>query len=136
MRWRWSTRRAAIRTSRPSSARSCVRRSTGSGRKRDPKVEYQREGYGLFSETEERIDQQATEIVFKFVLPDPLADRTPARAPAGPARPRRPGSVIERGPGGPPARGRSAPAKPGKVGRNDPCPCGSGKKYKKCCGAT
>ena len=22
----------------------------------------------------------------------------------------------------------------GKVGRNDPCPCGSGKKYKKCCG--
>ena len=23
----------------------------------------------------------------------------------------------------------------GKVGRNDPCPCGSGKKYKKCCGA-
>ena len=26
----------------------------------------------------------------------------------------------------------SAPAK--KVGRNDPCPCGSGKKYKKCCG--
>ena len=26
-------------------------------------------------------------------------------------------------------------AKSGKVGRNDPCPCGSGKKYKKCCGA-
>ena len=25
--------------------------------------------------------------------------------------------------------------KPAKVGRNDPCPCGSGKKYKKCCGA-
>ena len=28
-----------------------------------------------------------------------------------------------------------APAKQAKVGRNDPCPCGSGKKYKKCCGA-
>jgi hypothetical protein len=27
------------------------------------------------------------------------------------------------------------PAAPAKVGRNDPCPCGSGKKYKKCCGA-
>ena len=27
------------------------------------------------------------------------------------------------------------PAKSDKVGRNDPCPCGSGKKYKKCCGA-
>jgi SEC-C motif domain protein len=32
--------------------------------------------------------------------------------------------------GNPPAR-RAAP----KVGRNDPCPCGSGRKYKKCCGA-
>ena len=28
----------------------------------------------------------------------------------------------------------AAEAKPVKVGRNDPCPCGSGKKYKKCCG--
>jgi SWIM/SEC-C metal-binding protein len=27
------------------------------------------------------------------------------------------------------------PAKSEKIGRNDPCPCGSGKKYKKCCGA-
>ena len=31
-------------------------------------------------------------------------------------------------------KGASAPTK--KVGRNDPCPCGSGKKYKKCCGAS
>lgn len=30
--------------------------------------------------------------------------------------------------------GRPVPPRPGKVGRNDPCPCGSGKKYKKCCG--
>ena len=30
---------------------------------------------------------------------------------------------------------KRAPAKSEKVGRNDPCPCGSGKKYKKCCGA-
>jgi uncharacterized protein YecA (UPF0149 family) len=28
-----------------------------------------------------------------------------------------------------------APAMKAKVGRNDPCPCGSGKKYKKCCGS-
>jgi uncharacterized protein len=32
----------------------------------------------------------------------------------------------------PPARGTRARA-PRQVGRNDPCPCGSGKKYKKCC---
>lgn len=30
---------------------------------------------------------------------------------------------------------KSAPVTSTKVGRNDPCPCGSGKKYKKCCGA-
>lgn len=29
---------------------------------------------------------------------------------------------------------QTTPSKPAKVGRNDPCPCGSGKKYKKCCG--
>ena len=33
----------------------------------------------------------------------------------------------------PPPPGRPAPGAP-TVGRNDPCPCGSGKKYKKCCG--
>lgn len=30
--------------------------------------------------------------------------------------------------------GKKKPTKVIKVGRNDPCPCGSGKKYKKCCG--
>lgn len=35
-----------------------------------------------------------------------------------------------------PANWPVAPVQGGKVGRNDPCPCGSGKKYKKCCGAT
>jgi preprotein translocase subunit SecA len=35
----------------------------------------------------------------------------------------------------PPKAGKPAPIKQAlKVGRNDPCPCGSGKKYKKCCG--
>jgi hypothetical protein len=42
-----------------------------------------------------------------------------------------PVSVLREAPGPKP----SATASPdGKVGRNDPCPCGSGKKYKKCCG--
>ena len=35
----------------------------------------------------------------------------------------------------PAASAQAAPARP-KAGRNDPCPCGSGRKYKKCCGAT
>ncbi len=33
------------------------------------------------------------------------------------------------------AKSRKTIVKPKKIGRNDPCPCGSGKKYKKCCGA-
>ena len=37
-------------------------------------------------------------------------------------------------PGAGPRRSRE-PVRVTKVGRNDPCPCGSGKKYKKCCGA-
>ncbi|MEN8184670.1 MAG: preprotein translocase subunit SecA, partial [Myxococcota bacterium] len=85
---------------------------------KDPKVEYQREGYGLFAETEDRIDQQATEIVFKFVLPDPVADRAPAPPIARPAPPRRPGSVIERGGGAPAPRAAAAGDRSGKVGRN------------------
>jgi uncharacterized protein len=35
-----------------------------------------------------------------------------------------------------PANRNAMPAGRGKVGRNDPCPCGSGRKYKRCCGAT
>ena len=38
--------------------------------------------------------------------------------------------------GAPAGEGPRQPVKRGpKVGRNDPCPCGSGKKYKHCCGA-
>jgi preprotein translocase subunit SecA len=48
-------------------------------------------------------------------------------------------SVSSLGGGAPvaaPRPGRPAPRLEPKVGRNDPCPCGSGKKYKKCCGAS
>jgi preprotein translocase subunit SecA len=101
---------------------------------KDPKVEYQREGFDLFGATEERIDEQVAEILFKFQLPEPRAVAAPASSESEAAAPQgRPqaGSAIVRQSG---AAGAAA-AKPGKVGRNDACPCGSGKKYKKCCGA-
>jgi len=103
---------------------------------RDPKIEYQREGYALFEEMNGRIDSQVLEIAYKVQLRDPGETPVPARpraAPAGPAE----GPVANPG-GRPLARQEAAgrpPGKPGKVGRNDPCPCGSGKKYKKCHGA-
>jgi len=98
---------------------------------RDPKLEYQREGYALFEEMNQRVDQQSVEVAFRFALPEPVM----------------PGSVMpganSLGGGPPPADGRAptparsaeAGGKAAKVGRNDPCPCGSGKKYKKCHGA-
>ena len=97
---------------------------------RDPKIEYQREGFGLFEEMNQRVDSHVSEILFKFELPDPVQER---RVPAPPAAAE---GAAEQGPGLPrPPAGRKKSAKVGKVGRNSPCPCGSGKKYKKCCGA-
>jgi preprotein translocase subunit SecA len=118
---------------------------------RDPKLEYQREGFGLFAEMNTRIDAQALELVYKFVLPTPRGAAPPPRAAGSPppAPPRAP--LVRPAVAGPLANPRAAaqPARPGaasgaasaagaaaaKVGRNDPCPCGSGKKHKKCCGA-
>jgi preprotein translocase subunit SecA len=136
---------------------------------KDPKLEYQREGYALFEEMNARIDAQALEIAHKFKLPEPIVERAPAPppvaaaaapaarpaapaqapaarpAPARPAGASQPGLPFGRPPG--PAqpmqvnRGEGASAAAAgkkrevpKVGRNDPCPCGSGQKYKKCHG--
>ena len=75
----------------------------------------------LFEEMNARVDQQVIEMIFKFTLPEPVLE-APAARPAARAA----GPVL----GGP------APmaTPPKKMGRNDPCPCGSGKKYKKCHG--
>ncbi len=111
---------------------------------RDPKLEYSREGFALFEEMSQRTDHQAIEMIFKFVLPEPaLAPAPDARAPAVLRAPQAPraGAVAvptaaQAGSGAVPASNAREGNRGGsKVGRNDPCPCGSGKKYKKCCGA-
>ncbi|HXV36426.1 MAG TPA: preprotein translocase subunit SecA, partial [Myxococcota bacterium] len=101
---------------------------------RDPKLEYQREGYALFEEMNQRIDAQAVNVIFRFSLPEPVA-HVPARsAPPAAAASERSAAARPGAPGAADARRGSEPHAP-KVGRNDPCPCGSGRKYKKCCGA-
>jgi len=92
----------------------------GYGQK-DPKIEYKREGFALFEDMNARVDRQIVEMLFKFALPEPSLE-APVRRPPPAARG---GGII--------AGGAQAKA-PEKVGRNDPCPCGSGKKYKKCHG--
>ncbi len=94
---------------------------------KDPKVEYQREGFALFEETEQRMDDQATEVLFRFALPMPKV-QTVRNA----QQPKDSDAATPEQARGP-LRNREGGGTPGKVGRNDPCPCGSGKKYKKCC---
>ncbi|MEE2678342.1 MAG: preprotein translocase subunit SecA [Myxococcota bacterium] len=101
---------------------------------RDPKLEYQREGYALFDEMQDRIDQQVLEVVYKVQLRDPAEDpQAPRAAPSLTSPP--PGPVVDVRRRKVPRPGEAAEGKVGKVGRNDPCPCGSGRKYKKCHGA-
>ncbi|MCH7599660.1 MAG: preprotein translocase subunit SecA [Myxococcales bacterium] len=95
---------------------------------KDPKVEYQREGFALFAETEQRMDDQAVEVLFRFTLPTPRIETVRHRGKENDAA--LPGKAS-----GPHRSGGAGGGTSGKVGRNDPCPCGSGKKFKKCCGA-
>ncbi len=98
---------------------------------RDPLVEFKRRGFAMFSELQENIHRS---VVYNFFaqLPNHQAWVQAQRA-AAEMRQRAAMSEYEleqRRSGGFTVR-REMP----KVGRNDPCPCGSGKKYKKCHGA-
>ena len=132
---------------------------------RDPLVEYKKESYGLFQDMKARIEEEMVRYLFwlRPVIGEGADAGVPPALPARPA-PRRPSpaNVTMNHPAAEPipafagaARSSSAqrreapvPARTGgddviktvkrdepKVGRNDPCPCGSGKKYKKCHGA-
>jgi preprotein translocase subunit SecA len=125
---------------------------------RDPLVEYKKESFALFQDMKARIDDEMVRYLFWLRAADESA--APVRRPA----PRRAAPMTFSAPGdGSPAGffgsgqdttasgrgGAPQPARTGgddapvktvrrdepKVGRNDPCPCGSGKKYKKCHGA-
>ncbi len=95
---------------------------------RDPLREYQKEGYEMFIALTDRIRTEAVEKLFKV--------QVAAEAPSRQVRPAR--AVAAMGRGGsladPSTENRTIRRSGRKIGRNDPCPCGSGKKYKKCCG--
>jgi preprotein translocase subunit SecA len=104
----------------------------GYGQK-DPLIEYKREGFDLFAGMMERIKSDTLDRMFHV-----QAVRHEGEQPAPP-----PQSIISRpqarmtlNRGDEPVTAPSpAQRADNKVGRNDPCPCGSGKKYKKCHGA-
>ncbi|HEY7819615.1 MAG TPA: SEC-C metal-binding domain-containing protein, partial [Vicinamibacteria bacterium] len=102
---------------------------------RDPLVEYKRESFDMFSMMKERIENDAVRFLF---LLDPMTDEDRRKEEE---RRRKEQEAIfraaSRSASGVTAKGgvEQVARKTPKVGRNDPCPCGSGKKYKKCHGA-
>jgi preprotein translocase subunit SecA len=95
---------------------------------RDPLTEYKREAFDLFQEMVGRIKTTVVEWLFKIELVQESAP-TVLRRPWTDAQESRGESADPLVPARPAVRNASGQ----KVGRNDPCPCGSGKKYKKCC---
>src|SRR5262245_15935259 len=99
---------------------------------RDPLTEYKREAFEMFQEMIDHLKEVVLEQLFKVRMMREEAAAQPVRVAS--ATPR---WQENRGPDGAPAtRGATREARTAtgeKVGRNDPCPCGSGKKYKKCC---
>src|SRR3954469_5552006 len=122
----------------------------GYGQK-DPKIEYKKEGFELFQIMKGRIAASTVSMIMRVepvqpsvAAPAPTATQTqrPAQGARGGTLPplpqRRAARTTESHGDGPNAKGAAA-ASAGqvtragpRVGRNDPCPCGSGKKYKKC----
>ncbi len=104
---------------------------------RDPLVEYKRESFELFQDMMERVEDQVIKYLFRVELVEDVPQRRrqvqtySSKAEASALAGERPEARQSPGAGPPTTVRRQTP----KVGRNHPCPCGSGKKYKKCCGA-
>jgi preprotein translocase subunit SecA len=118
---------------------------------KDPLVEYKHEAYNLFSEMIADVKLGTAEFLFRVQVGEPqkIEKKPEERAPqpAGAVAishdsaaagflseaPKQPAKLVL---GDNSHKQNRAPVKVGqKVGRNEPCPCGSGKKYKRCCGA-
>jgi preprotein translocase subunit SecA len=124
---------------------------------RDPLVEYKKESFALFQAMKDRIEEEIVRYLWRLT---PVLGDDPNAAPVRQPPARRPPQITMSAQQAPPpspfgaiGAGNAAPESPRpartggddaikqvrrdepKVGRNDPCPCGSGKKYKKCHGA-
>ncbi len=119
---------------------------------RDPLIEYKREAFNLFGDLMDRIKNEISQNIFRtgssmealegfwrslnsMMVNNQSRQQASAMAAAKQAQGETPAGAPP-GMDAPPPRPAAAPVKAdgSKVGRNDPCPCGSGKKYKKCCG--
>lgn len=113
---------------------------------RDPLIEYRREAFEMFSAMVAAIEEDSVEAIFKLGLAEPrevrgvfsVASQQYLHPEASRFAPPAEEPTISQPHGFGPSQPVSKPPvqqiSSEKVGRNDPCPCGSGKKYKKCCG--
>jgi preprotein translocase subunit SecA len=107
---------------------------------KDPKIEYKQEGFRMFSEMLDLIEDKVTDTIFKVRLDAGTRARSIWQSGQtrhdevsqfAMAQQQRAAAQAPQGEG---AKVKQIKLEQPKVGRNDPCPCGSGKKYKKCCG--
>ena len=92
----------------------------------NPLLIYKKEGFEMFQETIDRIKSETLGILFRIQLaePDRIDDLQKPKEQ----------KLIFSGSGDAPSAKKPIKRESEKIGRNAPCPCGSGKKYKKCCG--
>jgi len=110
---------------------------------KDPKVVYKIEGSKMFEEMMNAIKDDVTTLVFRMTVRREEAEQGPRShfEGGGETRDFAPVSAVRQQMAAGIEASQAADEKPkpiraqAKVGRNEPCPCGSGKKYKKCCGA-
>ena len=100
---------------------------------RDPLIEYKKESFDMFESLRARMEEETIRFLYLFepISQSELDSRERAREEARRKAKQEQDLVFSSGDSAPGSTKKRASA---KVGRNDPCPCGSGKKYKKCCG--
>ena len=86
---------------------------------KDPLIEYQKEAYKLYAAMMNKVRDLMVGYIFRLQLP-PVRQAVSAK--------RQTNENAKQ------SSGQEKGSSSYKIGRNDPCPCGSGKKYKKCCG--
>ncbi len=110
---------------------------------RDPLVEYKREAFNMFSQLMENIRSTIVHMIFRVAMAAaPVAQTSPVPQQnltySGASEVQQFGAIKEAQTEKPEQQKEEVKQAPiinnNTVGRNDPCPCGSGKKYKKCCG--
>ena len=114
---------------------------------KDPLIEYKREGFEMFSAMLDAVNEESLRIIFNVMIQEQPQGRPSRPVIISYAHPevKSPVAAPAADDGSPPQRAKPPQAAPAAkkipvrvgptVGRNEPCPCGSGKKYKKCHGA-